>query len=66
MNSARGFNPGTGVWTFREGKTTREPTTLGRHDAEAMIVGVSPVFCSLLGAHRDAAKPRGEEASTLT
>src|ERR1700722_7416907 len=45
----------TGVWTFREGKTPRQPTTLWRHDAEAMVVGVSPVFRSLLGAHRDAA-----------
>jgi hypothetical protein len=36
---------------------------LRRHDAEATVVGVSPVFCSsVLGAHRDAAKPRGEEA----
>jgi hypothetical protein len=27
-----------------------------------MVVGVWPVFCSsFLGAHRDAAKPRGEE-----
>jgi hypothetical protein len=51
------------VWTFREGETPRRPTTLGRHDAEAMVLGVSPVFCSsVLGAHREAAKPRGEEA----
>jgi hypothetical protein len=45
----------------------RRSPALGRHDAEAMVVGVWPLFCSsFLGAHRDAAKPRGERGINAT
>jgi hypothetical protein len=47
---------------MRSASFTYQPTTLGRHEAEAMVVGVSPVFCFLFSAPTDAAKPRGEEA----